>query len=195
MRQTRLIQAAALVLGLVLLLTGCVSQPPAAGETKNPPASSGKPNAPASPGKASDSNPAGDQNNTGEDQENNAPSITLPELAGDMPGLQGALMEPSPLTYKIAVAEAPKGADKTAYLDQMLAAQKGYPGKNEILLLIFPQDNNDIRFAMGAFLFEKKVSVESMLQMVRSHYFPKARVGDPAGGLADLVRAVNQAVK
>lgn len=116
-------------------------------------------------------------------------------MPGDMAALRAALGEGTALNYRIIVTDAPKGVDKTQYLDEMLAAKGWYPGKNELLLLVFPKDNFDIRFAMGALLFEKKVSVQAMLDLVRDNYFPKARTGDPATGLADLVRAVNQQVK
>lgn len=196
MRHTRFIQAVALVLGLAIWLTGCGSgaKSPEPGAV---PAAGGKgeQTAPVSTGGQSGSSPSAGQNTTGGQTTTPALAPGLPEIAGEMAILRAAMGEPSPLTYKISIADAPKGADKNAYLDQMLASMGGYPGKNEVLLLLFPEDNYDIRFAMGSFLFEKKVSVESMLNMVRSHYLTKARTGDPAGGLADLIRAANQQVK
>ncbi|MFZ5823635.1 MAG: TPM domain-containing protein [Bacillota bacterium] len=193
MRQLRLIQVVALVLGLAIFVTGCGTKQPAAGGT-SPTGGKGEQTAPATPGQQTGSNPAGGQSGSNQPPSTTPTAPALPKVAGDMAALEAAYAQPSPLTYKIAIADAPKGADKTAYLDEMLG-DKGYPDKNQVLLLIFPEDNNDIRFAMGALLFEKKVSVESMLNMVRTHYLPKARQGDPAGGLADLIRAVNQQVK
>ncbi|MFZ5815639.1 MAG: hypothetical protein ACOY93_10115 [Bacillota bacterium] len=183
MQQNRLLRAAALLVGLAMLITGCSSS--RSTQAVEPVVTRETPTiAPAE--KPSHSTPAA--GSTAEE------ASELPQLPGDMAALKAALAEASPITYRIEVANVPRGVDKTAHLDAMLGSQ-GYPGKNEVLLLIFPADNHDIRFAMGALLFEKKISVESMLGMVRQHYFTKVRSGDPAGGLADLIRAVNQAVK
>lgn len=117
-----------------------------------------------------------------------------PKLPGDMESLRTALAEPTPVTYSISVVHLPEGMEKDDYLDQLLEA-RGYPGSNEILLMIFPSDNYNIRFVLGSMLFEKKISLESMLRMVQTQYLPKSRAGDPAGGLADLIRAVNEQVR
>lgn len=184
MKRLGMTWAVAMVLGLTILLTACSGKP--AADPTTPPASRGEPTAPAPTTEPKPTPPP----STPEP----APAQALPEIPGDLAALQAALAESSPLTYRIAMADAPQGADKTKFLDEMLGT-KGYPGKNEVLLLVFPKDNFDIRFAMGALLFEKKVSVQAMLDMVRQNYLTKARIGDPAGGLADLVRAVNSKVK
>jgi len=130
------------------------------------------------------------------ESEGKTPPVTAgtPTFPGDMQALEGALSEPSPLTYKLIPVDTPKGTDLNAYLDFYIE-QNGSPGKNEVWLLIFPNDGHNMRFVMGALLFEKKVTVEQMLDLARNHYFPKARTGDPAAGLADLIRSVNQIVK
>lgn len=193
MRHTRILQVVALVVGLAIFLTGCGSKQPATGDTGST-GGKGEQTAPVTSGKQNSTSPASEQGGSTQPSSSTPTDPALPEIAGGMAALQAAYAEPSPLTYRIAIADAPQGADKTAYLDEMLG-DKGYPGKNEVLLLVFPEDNYDIRFAMGALLFEKKVSVQSMLDMVRNQYLTKARQGDPAGGLADLIRAVNKQVK
>lgn len=186
MKRYGIMWAVTMVLGLAMLLTACgQGAQPLSGESR-PPVPQSEPAAPDTSGGSRTSAPTANQEP--------APTQELPQIAGDMAALKAALGESTPIRYRIAAATAPRGADKTAYLEEMLG-EKGYPGKNEVLLLVFPQDHYDIRFAMGALLFEKKLSVQSMLDLVRSHYFPKARAGDPAGGLADLIRAVNSQVK
>lgn len=100
----------------------------------------------------------------------------------------------SPITYSIVVANVPKGTDINRYLDQMLD-DRGYPAMDEVLLVIFPNDNYNIRFAMGGMLFDKKISLQAMLEMVQNQYLTKARNGDPSRGLADLIIAINQQVE
>ncbi|MBY6278322.1 hypothetical protein, partial [Symbiobacterium thermophilum] len=109
--------------------------------------------------------------------------------------LREALRVQSPITYTIVLAhDAPREMDKTAYLDQMLAEQ-GYPGKNEILLVLFPADNYNIRFAMGSLVFDRRITLQQMLELVQSQYLTRSRQGDPAGGLAALINAINERAK
>lgn len=185
MRQTKIIQAVALLLGLAIMLTGCGASDKTASRTTEPSATT-----PAKPVGAAVTQP----NTPPAAGQPTAPATELPAIAGDLSVLQAALGEATSIRFTIHLAVTPQGADKNAYLDAMLG-EKGYPAKNELVLVVFPQDNNDIRFAMGSLFFEKKVSVEAMVDLVRSHYLPKARTGDAAGGLADLIRAVSQRLK
>lgn len=187
MRLIRLIKTVGILLTL-MLLAGCGNANPAT-DAKSPTVPKSEQAAPSAPGGGSSASTG-----QGGGKSSESAPVAAPTLPGDVAALKAALGEQTPLHYKIVVADTPGGSDKTAYLDLMLG-DKGYPGNNELLLVIFPNDNHDIRFAMGAFLFEKKVSVESMLAMVRSHYLPRASTGDPSGGLADLIRAINQQVK
>ncbi len=173
------------LLVMSLFMAGCStlfdSRTPRVVETvKVPTTQPGQPAAPVTPAPAPDPK---------------TPAVpSTPTFPGDMQALEAALAEPSPLTYKIMSIDTPKGTDLDAYLDLYLE-QKGSPSRNEIWLLIFPNDNHNIRFVMGALLFEKKVSVQRMLEVVRGDYLPQARTGDPATGLATLIRSVNQSVK
>lgn len=189
MRRPVWLIAAVMILSTALLATGCGSaqqpapeppptqtepQPsPPAPPTDNPTPPSTPETPPATPG--------------GSEPE-------VPDLPGDKEALRSALKAETPITYTIVIADAPREMDKTAYLDQMLAEQ-GYPGKNEILLVLFPADNYNIRFAMGALVFDRKISLQQMLEMVQSQYLTRSRRGDPAGGLADLINAINEKVK
>lgn len=126
--------------------------------------------------------------------EPDGPEITVPDLPGDMASLRESLAAETSVGYTIVVADAPREVDKTVYLDQMLE-ERGYPGKNEVLLVIFPADNYNIRFAMGVWVFDRKISLQSMLKMVQEEYLTRSRQGDPAGGLAALINAINAQVK
>lgn len=116
------------------------------------------------------------------------------ESAKSLPGrqaeLESALKEPSAIAYKLLVIDD-NPADRTAYLDEVLA-KWGWPAANEMLLVVFPKANYDIRFALGANFRLNHVSVEEMLGLVRSEYFTRSQHGDVYGGLAGLVRAVNR---
>lgn len=118
------------------------------------------------------------------------PKAAVPGLPGDQTGLRLALSEPSAVKYEIVVVEEPV-ADRTAYLDQVLAA-RSWPDAEMLVLIIFAGDNHDIRFAMGSVFFKQQVSVDEMLGLVRGQYLAKARAGDPSAGLMELIRAVNQ---
>ncbi|MDF2630131.1 MAG: hypothetical protein K0R39_3962 [Symbiobacteriaceae bacterium] len=112
-------------------------------------------------------------------------------IPGDQAALQAALAEKSAVRYEIVVADDTGGRDQDAYLD-WLTAQKKWPEASSLVLVVYAKENYDLRFAMGATFFEKKVTVDEMLTLMRSSYFPKGSKGDPAGGLAELIRAVNQ---
>lgn len=120
-----------------------------------------------------------------------APSNGAPgEIPGDTAALKAALAEKSNVHYEIVLVDDTGGRDKDAYLDWLIAEKK-WPEKSSLVLVVYAKDNYDLRFAMGADFFEKKVTVDEMLALIRSSYFPKGSKGDPAGGLADLIRAVN----
>lgn len=181
--------ATALILSLALLAGGCgLGKPP---ETDPPPTTvEPTPTPTPEPGE----NPQGNEPGDTPTQPGNQPEPEVPSLPGDMPALREALKAETPVTYTIVVANAPREVDKTAYLDQILE-ERGYPGRNEVLLVIFPEDNYNIRFAMGALLFDQKISLQQMLDMVQNQYLTRARQGDPAGGLAALVDAINAKAK
>ncbi len=115
-------------------------------------------------------------------------NFTLP---GDVDALTRTLQMRSPVRYEILVVKNQKVADKTGYLDRVLA-ERDWPEPNMLVLVVFPESNFDIRFAMGADFGARDVSVEEMLNLVRTVYFPKVREGDPAAGLAFLVERVNR---
>ncbi len=188
MRRPVWLTAAAIVLSAALLVSGCGSAQQPAPE---PPPTQTEPQPSPPPPPTDNPNPPTAETPP-ETPGGSEPEV--PDLPGDKEALRTALKAETPITYTIVIADAPREMDKTAYLDQMLAEQ-GYPGKNEILLVIFPADNYNIRFAMGALVFDRKISLQQMLEMVQNQYLARSRRGDPAGGLADLIDAINQKVK
>lgn len=126
----------------------------------------------------------------------NLPEVSLQNTTGvDLPGdtaaLEAAIAAPGPVRYKILVIDSTEGEDRTAYLDRV-AAERGVPGPDTLYLIIYTEDNYDIRFYMGANFRAAGVDVDEMLTLVRTHYLDGKREGDVAGALADLVEAVNQ---
>jgi len=119
-------------------------------------------------------------------------NTTAVSLPGNTAALEQALgtAAPGPVTYKVLVIDSTEGEDKTDYLDRV-AGEWGQPGASTLLLVIYTQDNYDIRFYMGANFRANGVTVDEMLGYVRTLYLPKARVKDAAGGLADLVNTAN----
>ena len=172
-----------------LLVSGC-------GSAENPPPSPPPQSEPQpTPGPPPSEDPTTPSSPDEPPEESTEPDPEVPDLPGDLEALKEALRVESPITYTIIIArDAPREMDKTDYLDQMLAEQ-GYPGKNEILLVLFPADNYNIRFAMGALVFDRKISLQQMLEMVQNQYLPRSRQGDPAGGLAALINAINERAK
>jgi|GEM_PF-2469205 len=189
MRRPVWLTAAAIVLSAALLVTGCGSAQQPAPE---PPPSQNEPQ-PSPPTPPTD-NPTQPTSPETPPETPGGGEPEVPDLPGDKDALKNALKAETPITYTVVIADAPRDMDKTAYLDQMLAEQ-GYPGKNEILLVIFPADNYNIRFAMGALVFDRKISLQQMLEMVQNQYLARSRRGDPAGGLADLINAINEKAK
>lgn len=126
------------------------------------------------------------------------PQVALQTEAGiDLPGdalaLDQALQADGPVKYKVLVVDSTNGEDKTAYLDRV-ASEWEQPAANSLLLVVFTQDNYDIRFYLGATFREHGVTVDDMLQLVRGTYLPKARQQDAAGGLTALIGAVNERI-
>ena len=183
------LRAAALILSTALILSGCGSadNPPPSPPPQTEPQPTPNPTPPETP--ETPSQPADAPEDPAE------PEPDVPALPGDTEALKEALRVQSPITYTIVLAhDAPREMDKTAYLDQMLAEQ-GYPGKNEILLVLFPADNYNIRFAMGSLVFDRRITLQQMLELVQSQYLTRSRQGDPAGGLAALINAINERAK
>lgn len=112
-------------------------------------------------------------------------------LPGDQSAWKQALDAPSPVRYRVLVIDDTDGEDRTDYLDRM-AEKWGLPAADQLYLVIFTKANYDLRFYMGANFRAKGVTVDEMLTLVRTHYFVKSQKGDVAGGLADLVNAVNR---
>ena len=102
-----------------------------------------------------------------------------------------ALSESSPVTYRVIVVGGVSGADKTQTLDQ-LVAQHGKLAAGELMLVVFAQDNYDVRFEMGSLFRSKGVSAEEILGLVHTQYQPKVRAGQPENGLVALIQAINK---
>jgi hypothetical protein len=125
--------------------------------------------------------PAGTETNTAQPQ----PAQPSGAVPGDTKALEVALSAPSHLRYQIEVVTEPVD-DPTKYLDDRMA--KSPPGPNELLFLLFATKNYDIRFGMGA--MDPPLSADAVYAQVKATYLPKK--GDPAGGLAALITALNQ---
>lgn len=113
------------------------------------------------------------------------------QLPGDAKAFEQALQPQASFKYKILVVDTTDGEDRTDYLDRV-AASWAQPEADTLLLVLFREHNWDIRFYMGATFRQHNVTVAEMLGLVRETYLPKARVGNPAGGLADYLTAVNK---
>lgn len=128
------------------------------------------------------------------------PSAALPEpltpsaIPGDTEALRQALAEDAPVTYRIVGVGDSHGQDRTALLDAIMA-QNGWPAAGQLVLAVFTEDGHDLRFGTGNVFRQKGVTVAEILELVRTHYQPEARRGDPAAGLARLIRAVNRRVR
>lgn len=170
---------------MALLITGCSSSPTAGPVSQPAPP-------PAQPAAIAPAQPAA----TAPVATAPAPAVPGLDAVAGVKGNEGALAqvlaEPSAVTYRLNVQPGNVTRDKTEILDEILA-QKQLPGQNDLVLVVFTGDG-DIRFAMGALFTQKKVTVDEMLQLVRSHYLIESRKGDQAQGLANLIRAVNQRV-
>lgn len=119
-----------------------------------------------------------------------APNSGEIQLPGDMAALQKALAVSSPVKYRILTVDDSGGLPLTDYLDQV-AASLNEPQPDTLLLVIYRESNYDIRFYMGANFRGYRISVDDMLSLVRTKYLVRSQQGDPAGGLADLIAAVN----
>lgn len=123
------------------------------------------------------------------------PTSTLPNpstapssgtIPGDSKALEAALSAPTTLGYKIEIVNE-QVADPAKYLDDRLA--KGAPGANELLFLLFAGNNWNLHFGLGP--MNPPMSPAELYAQVKSYYQPKAKAGDPAGGMADLINALN----
>ena len=112
-------------------------------------------------------------------------------LPGDAAAPEAALAAPGPVQVKILVVDSTEGEDRTAYLDRV-AEKWGVPGPDVLCLVLFTEDNFNIRFYMGASFRAAGVDVDEMLGLVRSHYLDGKRHGDVAGAPADLIGAENR---
>lgn len=132
--------------------------------------------------------------NVPEKQEKPLVQAATAPMPGDMARLEKELAVESGVKYKILLVDDAAGEDLTAYLDRVAAEWKE-PAPQSLLLVVFARQNYDIRFFYGANLTSKGMTVPKMLELVRSNYFPLSQKGDVAGGLAQLVTAVNQFAK
>jgi len=103
-------------------------------------------------------------------------------IPGDVQAMEAIRQGEAPFQIKILVADSADGEDRTEYLDRVATARGG-PAADTLLLLLFKEHNWDTRFSMG-------LTLEEMLGLVRQHYLPGARAGEPASGLADYLKAV-----
>lgn len=108
-------------------------------------------------------------------------------IPGDAAALEQALSNPSPLSYSIEIVSE-LVVDPAKYLDERLT--KGAPGANELLLLLFKENGWNLYFGLGP--MDPPLSPDQVFAQVRAHYQTKARAGDPAGGLAELINALGQ---
>jgi len=111
-------------------------------------------------------------------------------LPGNMARLQQELAVHSSIRYKILVMDDAGGYNLTDYIDRVADAW-GEPAPDTLLLVLFAKENYNIRFFMGANLTQQGATVESMLKLLWSAYFPKSQTGDVAGGLARLISEMN----
>ncbi|MFZ5814725.1 MAG: TPM domain-containing protein [Bacillota bacterium] len=113
------------------------------------------------------------------------------KLPGDMARLERELAVRSEIQYRILVVQNSGGEELTAYLERV-ADQWGEPRPDTLLLVVFAEENYNIRFYYGANLTRMGMTVDRMLTLLRTHYFPLSQQGDVAGGLGRLVGAINR---
>ncbi|HLO03108.1 MAG TPA: hypothetical protein VK191_08375, partial [Symbiobacteriaceae bacterium] len=100
----------------------------------------------------------------------------LAKLPGDTKALDEALKAKGPVTYKILLVDTVGEEDPTAYLDRV-AEKWGVPAADTLYLVIYTQQNYNLRFYMGANFRTKGVTVDEMLKLTRETYFAKNRQG------------------
>jgi uncharacterized membrane protein YgcG len=115
----------------------------------------------------------------------------LAKLPGDTKALDEALKASSTVKYKILLVDTVGEEDPTAYLDRV-AEKWGVPAADTLYLVIYTQQNYNLRFYMGANFRAKGVTVDEMLKITRATYFAKNRQGKATEGLVDLIQAVNK---
>ncbi|HLO03995.1 MAG TPA: hypothetical protein VK191_12875 [Symbiobacteriaceae bacterium] len=180
-----MIRRLALLALLGALLAGCAKATPWPGHGPEGQTSTTPPvNAPSATNPTTSTKPGTSQPGT-----TTPPAQPLPadgSIPGDSKALEAALSTPSHFSYKIEIVnESVEDLDK--YLDDRLA-QGGAPGPNELLFVLFATKNYDIRFAMGA--MDPPLKPEALYAQVKALYLSKK--GDPAGGMAALISALNQ---
>lgn len=134
--------------------------------------------------------PSGDGLSIPPKQEQALINASSDQLPGDMAALKRELAYHSSIRYRILVVDDSGGMDKTDYLDQVAEAW-GEPAPDTLLLVVFAQDNYDIRFYMGSNFRQMGATVDTMLKTVRTAYFPLSQKGNVAGGLARLLSVVS----
>lgn len=115
----------------------------------------------------------------------------LAKLPGDAKGLEDALKMESPVKYKILVVDTVYEEDPTAYLDRV-AEKWGVPAADTLYLVIYTQQNYNLRFYMGANFRTAGVTVDEMLKITRETYFTQNRQGNPTEGLVELINFINK---
>lgn len=113
------------------------------------------------------------------------------KLPGDTKALDEALKAQGPVTYKILLVDTVGEEDPTAYLDRV-AEKWGVPAADTLYLVIYTQQNYNLRFYMGANFRTKGVTVDEMLKITRETYFAQNRQGKATEGLVELINAVNK---
>lgn len=112
------------------------------------------------------------------------------QLLGNVERLKQELAAHSSIRYRILIVDNAGNESMTDYLDRV-SAQWQEPGPDTLLLVLFAEENWDIRFYMGANFRQLGGSVDEMLGLLHTYYFPLSQKGNVAGGLARLVAAVN----
>jgi len=105
--------------------------------------------------------------------------------------VRAAIAQPSVVTYRVVNVGETEGPDLSNYVDDLMS-KSNWPAQNDLVLVVFAAHNHDIRFGMGNLFWQKGVTVEEILDLVRLHYLPEARKGQPEVGLVDLIGAVNR---
>lgn len=120
-------------------------------------------------------------------------AFTTPALAATPvpPQSAAAQVAVGALNFTVLTITGAQNEDRTALLVQILA-QWGWPGPGEVLLIRFPDANHDIRFALGPGFSQKGLTVDAMLQLIRSQYLPTAKQGDPEGALQSLMESISR---
>lgn len=115
----------------------------------------------------------------------------MAKLPGDTTDLEKALQAKGPVKYKLLLVDTVHDEDPTDYLDRV-AEKWGLPAADTLYLVIYTQQNYNLRFYMGAEFRAKGVSVDEMLKITRETYFAKNREGKTVEGLLDLMHFIDK---